>query len=113
MQFTKSLASLATFVAIAVAITDRATFYTPEGEVGACGKVIQNSDLFVALSPDNYENGARCGEVFVVEHGTKGVTVEVGDICVACTGNQVDLTEGAFEILASLDEGKIEVTYEL
>ncbi|KAJ7909025.1 hypothetical protein B0H13DRAFT_2330732 [Mycena leptocephala] len=86
MQFTKSLASLFAFVVVAAAITDRATVYAPEGEVGACGKIIQNSDLFVALSSDNYANGAHCGELFVVEHGTKGVAVEVGDICFACTG---------------------------
>ncbi|KAJ7897415.1 hypothetical protein B0H13DRAFT_2521789 [Mycena leptocephala] len=106
MQLTKSLVSLAAFVVVAAAITDRATFYAPQGEVGACGKVIQNSDLFVALSPDNYANGAHCGEVFVVERCCSRSWRHMR----GCTGNQIDLTEGAFEILASLDEGEIEVT---
>ncbi|KAJ6578100.1 hypothetical protein B0H19DRAFT_1062642 [Mycena capillaripes] len=113
MQFAKSIAALAAFVATAAAIPDRVTFFSTGGEVGVCGKAIQDSNLVVALSPENFENGARCGQVFIVEHGEEGVAVEVGDLCNAYTGNQIDLTEAAFEVLAPLSEGAIEVTYEL
>jgi hypothetical protein len=44
-----------------------ATIFTASDAVGACGTVIQNSDLAVALSPTDFEDGARCGQVIVFE----------------------------------------------
>ncbi|KAJ7119299.1 hypothetical protein C8R43DRAFT_828497, partial [Mycena crocata] len=59
-------------------------------------------DLGVALSPSNYAGGAHCGQQIVVQHNDLSVAVTVQDECFTCTGNQIDLTSGAFEHLASL-----------
>ena len=45
-----------------------ATIFAASDTVGACGTVIQNSDLAVALSPADFEDGANCGQVIVFEH---------------------------------------------
>ena len=37
-----------------------ATYYFPDGRFGACGAPSQNTDLVVALSPDQYAGGANC-----------------------------------------------------
>ena len=37
-----------------------ATYYYPNGGLGACGSPIQNTDYIVALSPDQYAGGANC-----------------------------------------------------
>ncbi|KAJ6615883.1 hypothetical protein B0H10DRAFT_2435254 [Mycena sp. CBHHK59/15] len=89
-----------------------ATFYSPGGEVGACGTAIQNSDLSVALSTEDFSS-ELCGTEFIVEYNGQGVAVAVADICTACGKGNIDLTTGAYEILAPLDTGAIEVTYEL
>lgn len=57
-----------------------ASFYDPDGGIGACGTVLQNSDFVVALGVDTWDNGAHCGETVTVEcthivvylHITKG-----------------------------------------
>ncbi|KAJ7692154.1 hypothetical protein B0H17DRAFT_1062075 [Mycena rosella] len=113
MQFTKPIASLAAFVAAASAVTDQASIFTPGGLPGRCGRDIQNSDLAVALSPTNYANGAHCGQVIVFQHNGLSVAASVEDECVACSGNGVDLTSGAFQVLAPLSDGIISVTYTL
>ena len=43
-----------------------ATFYDPDGGLGACGNPIQNSDFAVALTSPNYDNGAHCGQPITV-----------------------------------------------
>ncbi|KAJ6543625.1 RlpA-like double-psi beta-barrel-protein domain-containing protein-containing protein [Mycena vulgaris] len=113
MQFFKSITSLAAFVAVASAITDQASFFSPGGQVGVCGRIIQNSDLAVALSPANFAGGARCGQSIVFQHNGKSVTASVQDECFTCSGNGVDLTSEAFQVLAPLSDGIISVTYTL
>ena len=41
----------------------QATYYIPNGGVGACGWPIQNGDNAVALGPTLYGNGELCGKV--------------------------------------------------
>ncbi|KAJ7035285.1 hypothetical protein C8F04DRAFT_955246, partial [Mycena alexandri] len=79
-----------------------ATFFSPGGQFGVCGFAIQNTDLVAALSPEKFANGAHCGTVFTVESTGVSVAVEVGDECVTCSGNELDLTPSAFERLAPL-----------
>ncbi|KAJ7080463.1 hypothetical protein C8R44DRAFT_862876 [Mycena epipterygia] len=113
MQFTKCLASLAALVAVVAAqnIDAQATFYEPNGSVGKCGTVIQNSDLAVAVSPYSFANGAHCGETIAVEHDNLVDTFKVEDECVTCKGNNIALTSGGFQIFAPLSAGVINVTY--
>ncbi|KAJ7471034.1 riboflavine-aldehyde-forming enzyme [Mycena latifolia] len=105
MHFFKCIASLTGFIAVASAITDQATFFEPGGAVGVCGRAIQNSDLAVALSPANFASGTRCNG--------KSVSGTVEDECFECSGNGVDLTSGAFQVLAPLSVGIVTVTYTL
>ena len=37
-----------------------ATYYEPDGGLGACGAPLLNSDFIVALSADQYADGANC-----------------------------------------------------
>ncbi len=43
-----------------------ATYYNPNGGIGACGTPLQNSDYIVALSTAQYARGANCGKVIRV-----------------------------------------------
>ncbi|KAJ7099818.1 RlpA-like double-psi beta-barrel-protein domain-containing protein-containing protein [Mycena epipterygia] len=88
-----------------------ATFYLPNGGIGACGNPIQNSDFSVALSSANYDNGAHCGQDLTVTFQGKSITVKVADLCPGCASNGIDLTEGAFASLADTGRGVIDVTW--
>ncbi|KAJ7679217.1 RlpA-like double-psi beta-barrel-protein domain-containing protein-containing protein [Mycena polygramma] len=90
-----------------------ATYYDPDGGLGACGWAIQNSDLAVAIGAGHWDNGAHCGHTMTVTCelaaffsspnninicSVNGATVQatVADLCPGCQGdNGIDLTPGA------------------
>ncbi|KAJ7203376.1 RlpA-like double-psi beta-barrel-protein domain-containing protein-containing protein [Mycena pura] len=81
-----------------------ASFYDPDGGIGACGSVLQNSDFIVALGEDTWANGAHCGETVTVSFNGASVSVIVADRCPGCNSlhgaNSIDLSQGA---IAALD----------
>ncbi|KAL1708809.1 RlpA-like double-psi beta-barrel-protein domain-containing protein-containing protein [Schizophyllum commune] len=89
----------------------RATYYDPNGGYGACGNPLQNTDMIVALSADQYLAGANCGKQLVATHAGKSVTVTVADLCPGCAANGLDLSSTAFSQLAALGEGNIDVDW--
>ncbi|KAJ7053627.1 hypothetical protein C8F01DRAFT_996569, partial [Mycena amicta] len=90
-----------------------ATVFSPAGQVGACNTPIQDTDLAVAL-PSSQFNASVCGEKMTITLAgtTTAVDVVIVDICIACVSpRDIGLTEAAFEALAPLSEGVIDVTY--
>ncbi|KAJ6592720.1 RlpA-like double-psi beta-barrel-protein domain-containing protein-containing protein, partial [Mycena capillaripes] len=81
-----------------------ASFYDPDGGIGACGTVLQNSDFVVALGADTWDNRAHCGETVTVEFNGASISVIVADMCEGCVSlhgsHSIDLSEGA---IAALD----------
>ncbi|KAK0497554.1 RlpA-like double-psi beta-barrel-protein domain-containing protein-containing protein [Armillaria luteobubalina] len=94
------------------AFTGDATYYYPNGGLGACGTPLQNSDYIVALSPDQYVGGANCGKVIRVSYEGRTVDVIVRDLCPRCGTNGIDLSSYAFQQLADLDIGRMQVTWD-
>ncbi|KAF7340511.1 Riboflavin-aldehyde forming enzyme [Mycena sanguinolenta] len=88
-----------------------ATWYTPDGNVGACGAPMQNSDFIVALSSAHYHDGAHCWQHLNVEYNGKNIDVTIGDLCPGCSTDGIDLSEGAFAALADLSVGVIPVQW--
>ncbi|KAK0185020.1 riboflavine-aldehyde-forming enzyme [Armillaria mellea] len=105
------LASLALSFGMVKALTGEATWYTPNGGLGACGAPIQNSEHIVALSSNQYVAGSSCGRRIRVNYKENFVVATVGDLCPGCGPNGLDLTSSAFETLTSLDDGRILVTW--
>ncbi|OSD04055.1 hypothetical protein PYCCODRAFT_1424314 [Trametes coccinea BRFM310] len=88
-----------------------ATYYYPNGGYGACGAPLQNTDYIVALSADQYANGANCWRHIGVNYNGKFVDATIGDLCPGCAFGSIDLSPVAFEALASLDKGRIPVSW--
>ncbi|KAJ7176070.1 RlpA-like double-psi beta-barrel-protein domain-containing protein-containing protein, partial [Mycena crocata] len=88
-----------------------ATFYDPNGGLGACGNPIQNSDFAVALNSADYANGAHCGQNINVDFNGASITVLVADLCPGCQAGGIDLTQGAFSALADPSVGVIQVNW--
>ncbi|KAG7443375.1 uncharacterized protein BT62DRAFT_903419, partial [Guyanagaster necrorhizus] len=83
----------------------------PNGNVGACGTPLQNSDHIVALSNNQYARGVHCWKHIGVHYNGKFIDAAIGDICSGCGNNGIDLSESAFQKLALLDDGGIKVTW--
>ncbi|KAJ7052045.1 hypothetical protein C8F01DRAFT_1262266 [Mycena amicta] len=120
MQFTLRVASLSALVGFVAAqdgtpIAGQATVFSPAGQVGACGTPIQDTDLAVALSSSQFTT-SLCGEKMTITLAgtTTAVSAVVADTCSGCGQHDsldIALTEAAFEALAPLSEGTIDVTY--
>ncbi len=96
--------------AAAAATSGKATFYTDSG--GNCSFPSPPADrLFVALSPGEYDDGAKCGGYLDVKGPKGSVRVKVVDQCPPCTSGHIDLSREAFAKIGDPVDGIIPVTY--
>jgi hypothetical protein len=95
-----------------------ATFFFQNGVAGACGTVHSDTDMIAAIDGDRYGNlgkkSSLCGQKVQITNtkNKKTVTVTIADACPTCeNSNSIDLSEGAFEKIATLDEGEVPITW--
>ncbi|KAJ7620033.1 hypothetical protein B0H17DRAFT_964802, partial [Mycena rosella] len=73
------------------------TYYDPDGGVGGCGNLLQNSDFIVILGPDDWDSGSHCGQPVNVH-----IQVTIQELCPGCLGaDGIDLSEGTMSALHS------------
>ncbi|ESK93163.1 non-catalytic module family expn protein [Moniliophthora roreri MCA 2997] len=94
-------------------MTGDATWYQPNGAYGACNAPSANYDLVAGLPPGHYANGSKCWRHLNVHYQGKSIDVTVVDLCPGCGPNDINLSEGAFQLLAPLAVGRIRVHWEL
>lgn len=95
------------------------TWYTQNGNYGACGNKHSDDDFIAALDYRTYGNlsakSKYCGQKIRVSWQGKSVDVTVEDACPTCeNSSSVDLSVAAFKALAPLSVGELNgVTWEL
>lgn len=87
------------------AIAGQASYYTPNGGTGACGKKLQNNDMIVALPSGAYAKGKNCHKKISVTYKGKTLTGTVEDLCPGCQSDKIDLSEGFFKKFAPTSQG--------
>ncbi|MEU4158124.1 expansin EXLX1 family cellulose-binding protein [Actinoplanes sp. NPDC026670] len=91
----------------------KATFYDLAGASGNCSFEVPADDLYVALGPSEYSEGASCGAYLDVT-GPKGkVRVKVFDSCPECPAGHIDLSRTAFKKIGNEIDGIIPIKYKL
>ncbi|THU89531.1 barwin-like endoglucanase [Dendrothele bispora CBS 962.96] len=96
------------------------TFFYQNGVAGACGTVHSDSDFIVAMDTAQYGDTSKqsdlCGkqvQIFNAKNN-KSVTCTIADACPTCNnGNSIDLSVGAFQQLADLSEGLIDIKWKI
>jgi len=88
------------------------TWFTQNGNAGACGAKHSDDDFIVALDYRTYGDlsakSKYCGQKIRVSWQGKSVDVTVADACPTCFNSaSVDLSTAAFKSLASLDVGEL------
>lgn len=86
------------------------TWFTQNGNFGACGVKHSDNDFIAALDYRVYGNTSAkskyCGQKIRVSWKGKSVDVIVADACPTCDNSgSVDLSLAAFKALAPLDTG--------
>jgi expansin len=94
------------------AVSGTATHYVLTGLPNCSYASPPANDLFVALSPPDYDGAAACGGFMTVTGPDGSVTVQVIDQCPDCAAGHIDLSEPAFAGLAPLGAGLINVHYQ-
>ncbi|KAI0670351.1 hypothetical protein C8Q78DRAFT_1069973 [Trametes maxima] len=95
-----------------------ATFYFQGGQAGACGAVNPDSAFIAAMQTKRYGDlgakSALCGQKVQITNKKNGksVTVTIADACPTCgTENDIDLSQGAFDQIATEEEGEVPITW--
>ncbi|KAH9457827.1 hypothetical protein MJO28_004895 [Puccinia striiformis f. sp. tritici] len=92
----------------------KATFFTQDGNAGACGKTHQDSDYIVAIQSGMYGGGTFCGKTIVVTRVSTGQSIEcvAADECPGCPSTySLDLSTGAFNALGNAQEGLFDILW--
>jgi len=80
--------------------------------LGNCGSINTNADHIVALSTKEYDKGNHCGKLVRVHYKGRAIDVKVVDSCPSCLRYNIDLSISSFLVLAPLEIGVINVTWE-
>ena len=107
-----SALSLSAFSEQSGTVSGTATHYVLAGLPNCSYPSPPANNLFVALSPSEYDGAAACGGYLTVTGPDGSVTVQVIDQCPECAAGHIDLSEAAFAELAPLGAGLINVHYQ-
>ncbi|KAK9893331.1 hypothetical protein P389DRAFT_19677 [Cystobasidium minutum MCA 4210] len=98
--------------------TGQASWFTQNGNPGACGIYHSDSDYIVALQQDMYGNLGQqsqyCGRSLTITNTATGATAQavVADACPGCaTYHSLDLSTGLFQALGNLDQGILPISW--
>lgn len=91
----------------------KVTYYNEADGSGACSFDPTPGDLMVAaMNAPDYQQAAACGTCVAIDGpGGESVGVRIVDLCPGCEAGHVDLSPSAFEKLADLSMGVVEVTW--
>jgi expansin len=91
-----------------------ATYYDFADGSGACLFDATPEDLDVAaLNAEEFSSAAYCGACARVVGPEGTVTVRLVDMCADCNSGHLDLSPSAFEKIAPLEAGRVDITWSI
>ncbi|WVQ79098.1 hypothetical protein IAT38_001192 [Cryptococcus sp. DSM 104549] len=98
-----------------------ATFYSQGGVAGECGTVHSDDDYVIAIDSNGWwqdyesnDSSPYCGKYITLTNTNNGKSVRavVADVCPTCeTKNSLDLSKGAFDQIATREDGMVPITW--
>lgn len=89
-----------------------ATYYRATGE-GHCSFERSDDLMVAAINTLDYAGAAKCGAYIRVSGPKRDVTVRIVDRCPGCGPGGIDLSREAFEQIAQLDDGRVDVSWQI
>lgn len=91
--------------------TGEGTYYGADGS-GNCSFAASPGDPLVAAMNDaDYAAAAVCGACVEVEGPDATITVRIVDRCPGCAPGDIDLSEGAFPMIAAKELGRVPISW--
>ncbi|MEM6293461.1 MAG: expansin EXLX1 family cellulose-binding protein [Myxococcota bacterium] len=88
------------------------TYYDFADGSGACGFPPTPDDLMVgAMNMVDFAGSAACGACARVDGPNGSVDVRIVDLCPECAPGDIDLSPQAFERIAPLEDGRVEIQW--
>lgn len=89
-----------------------ATYYDFADGSGNCGFPATPDDLRVgAMNHTDYADSAACGACAHITGPLGSITVRIVDRCPECPQGDIDLSPEAFEQIAALEQGRVDITW--
>ena len=96
----------------AAALVGEGTYYDFADGSGACGFPATPNDLMVgAMNLTDFADSAACGSCARVEGPEGSIDVRIVDLCPECAPGDIDLSPQAFERIAPLEAGRVEIQW--
>ncbi|KAF8922525.1 RlpA-like double-psi beta-barrel-protein domain-containing protein-containing protein [Mucidula mucida] len=83
----------------------RSSFTYYEAGLGACGGTNSGSDFIVAMSAQDWDNGAHCNAQITITINGKSTQATIVDECMGCPSNDLDFSEGLFKFFGDTSQG--------
>ncbi|KAG2234232.1 RlpA-like double-psi beta-barrel-protein domain-containing protein-containing protein [Thamnidium elegans] len=88
-----------------------ATYYAVG--LGSCGSTNSDSEMVAALSGSIMKSKENCGKSVTIKGPSGSVTVKVVDTCPGCAKSDVDMSPAAFKKIASLNAGRVPISWSI
>ncbi len=79
---------------------------------GNCGIFVEEDDFYhCAMNHAQYDSSSACGGCVQIIGPIGEITVQVVDRCPECKFGDIDLSTGAFEMIAKLEDGRVPIRW--
>lgn len=89
--------------------TGEGTYYDADG-TGNCS-FDASPDFVAALNDPDYDDAAWCGACAAVDGPNGSIVVRIVDRCPECASGDLDLSPNAFEAIAPLEAGRVDISW--
>ncbi|KAF9044717.1 hypothetical protein BDZ89DRAFT_1058810 [Hymenopellis radicata] len=86
-------------------LSARSSFTYYEAGLGACGGTNSGSDFIVAMSAQDWDNGAHCNAQITISINGKSTQATIVDECMGCPSGDLDFSEGLFKYFGDTSQG--------
>jgi expansin (peptidoglycan-binding protein) len=91
--------------------TGEGTYYGADGSGNCSFPAAPGDPLVAAMNDADYAASAVCGACVEVEGPDATITVRIVDRCPGCAPGDIDLSEGAFPMIAAKELGRVPISW--
>ncbi|MDC0666758.1 expansin EXLX1 family cellulose-binding protein [Nannocystis radixulma] len=88
-----------------------ATYYAADGSGNCSFDANPGEPMVAAMNNVDYAASAACGACVAIDGPDGSITVRIVDSCPGCPQGDIDLSEGAFPMIAAMELGRVPISW--